>query len=226
METNNGRKSYFQHRISQLGSDNTRTSLGEREILTLLTLLGLNDSPQVLHQKKIIDLGGGDQYIKSSIQRRGGHYTGLDINDCNFEVDSIPCPEASMDIAICLALIEHLYDPSIFLNECKRILKPGGFLWLSTPDIQACGTSFWNDPTHVHPYTRTSLSTLLRQQGFEFVLVTPNFRCMNKALYRDTDLAFFIARRLKFLSGTSKLFIPSIFKGRSLGLFALAQKEL
>ena len=224
MRIQNGRQNYFQYRLRQLATNNSRELLGEREIITLVTNLGLEDGFEVFSEKTIVDLGCGDQYIKSSIQSRGGHYIGLDIDDCDFENESISLSDDSVDFAISLALIEHLYDPSNFLSECQRILKPGGTLWLSTPDIQACGTLFWNDPTHVHPYTRVSLRSLLKQQGFESILVCPNYRCMKKSDYQDSDFSFFCARHLKFLPGTSELPFPSLFKGKSTGLFGFAKK--
>ena len=220
------RKDYYRHRIRRLKGDPARLLLGEREMLTLLAILGWKDCPQAFSNKMIVDLGCGDQYIKTAIERRKGIYLGLDIDDCNFEIDSIPLASASADIVVCLALIEHLYDPSLFLSECLRILKPGGYLWLSTPDIQACGAKFWNDPTHVHPYTRQSLRTLLLQHGFKDSVVCPNFRCMPKSFYQSTGITFFLARHVMLLSGASKFPIPGILKGRCTGMFGIARKPI
>ena len=143
---------------------------------------------------------------------------------CNLEIDKIPSISNSVDIAIGLALIEHLHDPSNFLSEVKRILKPGGALWMDTPDIAADGTDFWNDPTHVHPYTRKSLKLLLGMSEYRDIRITPNYRCKPIKYYKGSELNFFIARRLMLFKGTSTIPVPKFLKGKCFGLFVLARK--
>ena len=217
------KQGYFKHRNDTLSLRDDRDRLGEREVKTLLSMLHLQDDGSFLNGKAVLDLGCGDQFLKKAFQDRGATYRGIDVDDCNLEVQAFPVEGASQDIAVCLALIEHLQDPGHFLAETLRVLKPGGWLWLSTPDIEACGAKFWNDPTHVHPYTRASLRTLLRMNGFIDALVTPNFRCKPSNLYRDTDFNFFRARHLMPFAGTSRLPVPDWLKGQCTGLFALAR---
>ena len=224
-EMNTNKQGYFNRRNAMLTSRNDREVLGEREVRTLLTMLPANTSPDYLTGKSVSDLGCGDQYIRKAFEDRGASYRGVDIDECNLETETFPLADESTDIAVCLALIEHLTDPGHFLSEIKRILKPRGFLWMSTPDIEACGAKFWNDPTHVHPYTRESLRMLLNMNGFMDVRVTPNYRCKPSHFYRDTPFNFFLARHLMPLSGTSKLPIPALFKGGCTGLFALASRQ-
>ena len=218
------KQSYFEHRNNTLSVRDDRDELGEREVKTLLSMLKLPADDGYLNGKAVVDLGCGDQYIRKAFEDRGATYRGVDIDECNLEVQRFPVEDCSIDIAVCLALIEHLQDPGHFLAETLRVLKPGGLLWLSTPDIEACGAKFWNDPTHVHPYTRTSLRVLLQMNGFTDVLVTPNYRCKQSNLYRDTDFNFFRARRLMPFAGTSRLPVPDWLKGHCTGLFALAKK--
>ena len=215
---------YFTHRMSTLDGDSDRSVLGEREVRTLLTVLDIEDGPKSLSGKFIVDLGCGDQHLRKSIESRGASYQGIDINDCNLEVDPLPMESETVDLVVSMAVLEHLRDPGHFLAEIKRVLKHGGGLWMDTPDIEACGNKFWNDPTHVHPYTRASLRTLLTMSGFEDVLVTPNYRCKKRSMYAATGLAFFQARYLMPFSGTSKMPVPSFLKGGCTGLFALCRK--
>ena len=218
----NNQQNYFSFRNKELKQQPDRKQLGEREVITLLTVLDIQDRPNSLENKTIIDLGSGDQHLRDSLESRGATYIGIDIDMCNLEIDKIPSISNSVDIAIGLALIEHLHDPSNFLSEVKRILKPGGALWMDTPDIDACGTDFWNDPTHVHPYNRRSMRKLLEMYDFVEIIISPNYRCKSKKFYRESKLNFFRARNLMFLPGTSQIPIPNIFKGSSKGLFVLA----
>jgi len=220
------KEGYFNHRNQTLSVQNDRNALGEREVITLLTMLDIDAGGNFLEGKSVIDLGCGDQYIRKAMEGRGATYRGVDIDECNLESQDFPVETNSCDIAVCLALIEHLRDPSHFLMETKRVLKPGGALWMSTPDIAACGAKFWNDPTHVHPYTRSSFRILLRMNGFADVVVTPNYRCKPSYLYRDTDFNFFRARYLMPFAGTSHLPVPESLKGYCTGLFALAKNPI
>jgi SAM-dependent methyltransferase len=70
-------------------------------------------------------------------------------------------------------VIEHFHDPWAALGETLRILKPGGLLWISTPNIDSplhrrFGQS-WRGleaPRHLVLFCRTALRNLLRDAGF------------------------------------------------------------
>ena len=219
------KKGYFNSRNAALASRNDRQALGEREVRTLLAMHRADSNLNFLSGKSVADLGCGDRYIRKAFEDRGASYRGIDIDECNLEVERLPLEDQTTDIVVCLALIEHLADPGHFLAETKRILKSGGLLWMSTPDIEACGAKFWNDPTHVHPYTRSSFQMLLEMNGFRDVLVTPNYRCKPKSYYRDSGFNFFRARHLMPFSGTTNVPVPSFLKGGCTGLFALGRKS-
>jgi SAM-dependent methyltransferase len=45
-----------------------------------------------------------------------------------------PIDDASIDLAISVSVLEHVPDPTAFFDEAARVLKPGGFLCLRTPN--------------------------------------------------------------------------------------------
>lgn len=47
----------------------------------------------------------------------------------------LPLKANSVDIIIAGEIIEHIYNPIKFIKECNKILRKGGFLILSTPNI-------------------------------------------------------------------------------------------
>lgn len=49
----------------------------------------------------------------------------------------LPIPDGAFDGVFCIEGIEHLENPHHMLREFHRILKPGGFLVVSTPNIMA-----------------------------------------------------------------------------------------
>lgn len=52
------------------------------------------------------------------------------------EVEGFPYEDASFDTIVCSEVIEHLkHDPAHMLAEINRVLKPGGRLILTTPNI-------------------------------------------------------------------------------------------
>ena len=50
------------------------------------------------------------------------------------DVDRIPLSDKSIDV-IFEEVIEHLYNSDLVMNEIKRLLKEGGILILSTPNL-------------------------------------------------------------------------------------------
>jgi SAM-dependent methyltransferase len=70
---------------------------------------------------------------------------------------SLTYPINSFDAIILQSVIEHLDKPIETLKTLKQFLRPGGVLVLSAPTP---GPHFWDDPTHVRPFTPASMHTL------------------------------------------------------------------
>jgi glycosyltransferase involved in cell wall biosynthesis/SAM-dependent methyltransferase len=100
----------------------------------------------------------------------------------NVEEDFFPYPDNSFDAVLFCEIIEHLLsDPVHALLEIRRVLKPGGSLILTTPNVarlenaqrMIAGENIY-DPysgygpygRHNREYTQMDLSSLLRANGF------------------------------------------------------------
>jgi ubiquinone/menaquinone biosynthesis C-methylase UbiE len=46
--------------------------------------------------------------------------------------EALPFPDAAFDMVLSHAVIEHVADAPVYLRELARVLKPGGFVYLST----------------------------------------------------------------------------------------------
>ncbi len=48
--------------------------------------------------------------------------------------DRWPVEDASIDLCISDSVLEHVREPETFFAECRRVIKPGGYLCLRTPN--------------------------------------------------------------------------------------------
>lgn len=102
--------------------------------------------------------------------KRGAHGAGgMKFQETDTDIvssaDDLPFEDGEMDYLLCSHILEHLIDPIAALKEWRRILKPGGKLYLSLPDHEELATMAI-DVTHVHAYTVESVKTLLSACGF------------------------------------------------------------
>ncbi|MCC7426599.1 MAG: class I SAM-dependent methyltransferase [Alphaproteobacteria bacterium] len=80
--------------------------------------------------------------------------------------EKLPAADGTIDFLMMNHVIEHIAEPLALLAECRRVLRPGGGLYLRTPDILRVGHQFWDDYTHVRPYTHGALRAACIAAGF------------------------------------------------------------
>jgi SAM-dependent methyltransferase len=78
--------------------------------------------------------------------------------------EPLPLPDASFDGVVMKDLLEHVPDPVALVGEVRRVLRPGGRVFASSPDAQRW---VWDDYTHRRPFTRKSFRLLFADQGFD-----------------------------------------------------------
>lgn len=83
-------------------------------------------------------------------------------------------PDASISAVTGMHIAEHLPFTVLIelLDECLRVLVPGGVLALETPNpenLQVAALYFYNDPTHRNPLPPQTLSWLVEARGFSEV---------------------------------------------------------
>lgn len=74
----------------------------------------------------------------------------------------LPFPDESFDGVVLKDLLEHVADPVAVVREVRRVLRPGGRAFASSPDAQRW---VWDDYTHRRPFTRKSFRLLFADQG-------------------------------------------------------------
>ncbi len=103
----------------------------------------------------------------------GIEHDGLDIHAG--PLDSAKIESASVDTVHCSHLIEHLTEPSNFIREAARVLKPGGLFVVVTPDISGFQARLfgynWRSviDDHMYLFSRKTLTQMLKNEGFDVV---------------------------------------------------------
>jgi SAM-dependent methyltransferase len=100
---------------------------------------------------RALDLAAGAGYTSRRLSDLGFSVTAYDIFTDQFVPTDIPIkktnldqgitePDSSVDAVLALEVIEHLENPRTFLREISRVLRAGGGLVLSTPNIVTLGS--------------------------------------------------------------------------------------
>ena len=80
----------------------------------------------------------------------------------------------TFDVVRAKEVLEHLHEPEKLIIESKRILKKDGLLVLHVPTQYSTIyplVNFWDDYTHVRPFTKTAINRLLLVSGFRIIKI-------------------------------------------------------
>ena len=165
--------------------------------------VGLHEQAMALFQQyvpqgsKVLDIGAGAGAFSKRLADHSYSVVALDVNDQEWTLSDIPFVKldidqgitrsinSQFDAACCLEVIEHVENPWSLLRDIASVLKPGGRLILSTPNI----TSFLSrlvflrtgefhqfqekDLTygHINPVTAFEISTITQRSGLKLLEV-------------------------------------------------------
>jgi SAM-dependent methyltransferase len=121
----------------------------------------------------LLDIGCGSKPYQSILSIHS--HTGMEIDseiarqkgiaDIFYDGVTFPFPENSFDSALCNQVLEHVFNPDIFLSEIARILKPDGKLLLTVPFV-------WDEHEQPYDFARYSsfgVIALLEKNGFKVI---------------------------------------------------------
>ena len=86
----------------------------------------------------------------------------------------LPLRTSTVDVVANLQVIEHLWNQAEFLAECRRVLRPGGRLLITTPNrlTFSPGRDTPLNPFHTRELSPSELDDLIRSAGFTVELLT------------------------------------------------------
>lgn len=147
--------------------------------------------------RRVLDVGFGNglvlQHLKGRFAERVGVDIALNAHALGLRKQGIkvlkadvakglPFKAGHFDRVVCLDVLEHVFDPLSFTAELRRVLRPGGRLVLSTPNIrylrqlwriavqglgpQTSGEDVGWDGGHLHYFSSADLLSLAAQAGF------------------------------------------------------------
>lgn len=143
----------------------------------------------------ILDLGCGITNLPDLLTS-GQTYTGVDawpvaltrgaerypqhpFISCDLNHDALQLPAASFDTVLMIAVLEHLTQPLHALRQARRMLKPQGYLVLTTPTplgdlVHRIGSRMYlfyseEEVNHVEIFNRRKLYSLAEDAGLQIV---------------------------------------------------------
>ncbi len=136
---------------------------------------------------KILEIGCGEAYFLDEAKAKNWKAFGTEISVPLLEnarkkdhtvfesLEKIPLSEyGQFDIIICLEVIEHLPDPKYYAQKFGQLLRPGGCLYMTTPNFNSLARFIlgksWNNivfPEHLCYFTGKTMKRLLTTFNFK-----------------------------------------------------------
>lgn len=176
------------------GLTRTPAGFGGRWLVSLLPSLRAKADTQCRHLRRpptdggrLLDVGFGSGGFLKIASEMGWDAEGIDFDPKAVEVArarglNVRCASATdlsayaeqYDVITISHVIEHVHDPLNLLRDLYRLLRPGGYLWLDTPNLSSLGAQRFgrnwqalDPPRHLVLFTPSSLRMSLVKVGFQ-----------------------------------------------------------
>ncbi|MCB1049100.1 MAG: class I SAM-dependent methyltransferase [Acidobacteria bacterium] len=141
---------------------------------------------------RILDIGAGGGFFLKAAQELGWQPTGIEPSPlaCQFAQEDLGLNliqsdwadtqiDEPFDAIHCAFVLEHISNPRALIHRLFSWLRPAGRVWIEVPNegnplqaalLQAGQKPWWFVPNHhLHYFNPTSLTNLLKEQGFQIL---------------------------------------------------------
>jgi SAM-dependent methyltransferase len=142
--------------------------------------------PKPTQGQCLLDIGCGNGSFLVSAREAGWHVTGLEpdpeaadaarqqgVDVIVGTIDALGDESNCFDAITLSHVIEHVHEPLHLLQAVHRLLKPGGIVFIETPNIQSNGALMFKNnwrgletPRHLVLFNPVSLTNLLSNLGY------------------------------------------------------------
>ncbi|MCF8095627.1 MAG: methyltransferase domain-containing protein [Desulfobacteraceae bacterium] len=157
---------------------------------------GFRNLPKPNAGARLLDVGFGSGAFLEAAQSMGWKVAGVDPDPVSVEsavkrgldvrhggIEAYADMPGCFDVVTMSHVIEHVHDPYDTLQTIYRLLKPGGFLWLSTPNIHSFGHEYYGrnwrglePPRHLILFNWYAIREILKKNGFTSIQKDKNNR--------------------------------------------------
>ena len=137
----------------------------------------------------LLDIGCGLGFLLDRAIEKNWKTIGIDISDYAIKeckkrrlsvkkgsIEEVNLPNNYFDVIIATDVLEHIFDPIIFIKKVHKLLKIGGVLVIEVPNYEAAKAKImggkWPQyipPIHLNFFTQTNIKSLLEKNCFNVV---------------------------------------------------------
>ena len=115
----------------------------------------------------------GVEIAPDAVEHAAASYAAENLSYVEGDARAMPAPDAAFDVVVSFETIEHFAEQAQFLQEVRRVLRPGGLLIVSTPDRDNYSPSETPaNPYHVQELTEAEFEALLRSRFAEVAILS------------------------------------------------------
>jgi SAM-dependent methyltransferase len=157
-------------------------------------LRSLNQYVAEQGNRTLLDVGCAHGFMLDAAGQEGYVPSGLEISPAgdvarnrgfrvlSSQLEDDPFPSESFDVVTMVDVVEHLADPQSALRSVWKMLKPGGVIFMVTPDITSVSARILRDawphylPEHLIYYSPRPMEKLLDLSNIDVLKIGPGYK--------------------------------------------------